>query len=341
MEQGREVIGVLLAQIGTPNMPETAEVRKYLKRFLSDRRVIDYHPMLWQPLLRGVILRVRPRRSARLYQEIWTADGSPLRVIARRQQERLQELLGARFVVEAGLSYSEPGLGEALSRLEQAGADKIVILPLYPQYSSTTTASIYDQAALAALGQKRTKTNQPYAAKRFIPSLRFTGAFYNHPGYITALTRHLQTELAVLKHRPDRFLLSFHGIPQRYVDTGDPYVEQCRETARLLALSMGWHEGEWQVAFQSRFGREVWAGPDTLTVIGDLAGQGVKRPFIFAPGFASDCLETLHELAIEGRRIYTAGGGSEEHYVVAPCLNDSPHWMEFLSEYVQNQAQGW
>lgn len=333
-----ERIGVLLAQIGTPMEPKAREVRKYLRKFLSDRRVIDYPPILWQPLLQGIILTVRPRRSARLYRQIWTEEGSPLRVIAARQQQGLQHLLGERYRVEAGLSYSEPSIKQAMQRLTAAGAKKIIILPLYPQYSSTTTAAIYDQACAAALGRK--SVNSP-AASRFVPALRLAGPFYNHPGYIDALKWHLQAELSGLGECPDKFLLSYHGIPRRYSDSGDPYVEQCHETSRLLAAAMGWKEGEWQTVFQSRFGPGEWAEPYAFPVIAELAKQGVKRPLIFAPGFASDCLETLYELNIEGREVFREAGGTSGSFAFVPCVNDHPAWLEFLRDFIFSEAKGW
>lgn len=336
-DTAKDVVGVLLAQIGTPKEPNTREVRRYLRRFLSDRRVIDLSPWLWQPLLQSVILTVRPRRSAKLYRQVWTAEGSPLRVTAERQRAKLQELLGERFRVETGLSYSEPEFGHAMQRLAAAGANRILVLPLYPQYSSTTTAAIYDQVCLAVLGT----SGRSSSTGRFVPALRLAGAFYDHPGYIAALKSHLQERLDGLSRRPDQFLLSFHGIPLRYADSGDPYPEQCLETSRLLAEAMGWREGEWQTVFQSRFGPGQWTEPYAFSVIGELAKQGVERPFLFAPGFASDCLETLYELGAEGKRVFEEAGGKGESFTVAPCLNDSPAWMEFLRDYVIAQTEGW
>lgn len=334
----QEKIGVLLAQIGTPSEPTAKAVRPYLKNFLSDRRVVDYHPLLWQPLLRGVILRVRPKRSAKLYQEIWTELGSPLRVHAYNQQVGIQNRLGDQFRVEVGMGYSEPSIEQAMKALEDEGITKIIVMPLYPQYSSTTSASIYDEVFFAAMGRRHASGS---TAKRFVPTLRFTDAFYDHPGYITAMKRHLDQQLQLLQNPPDKFILTFHGIPERYAATGDPYREQCLKTAQLLADAMNWSSNEWVIVFQSRFGKEPWIGPATFDVLTDLAHQGVQRPFLFAPGFAVDCLETLHELGIEGRELFKNAGGPIENYTMAPCLNDHESWLDFLAEYALSNAQGW
>ncbi|MBW4085699.1 ferrochelatase [Paenibacillus sp. S150] len=331
-------IGVILAQIGTPEAPTAKAVRPYLRRFLSDRRIIDYSPLFWQPLLRGIILRVRPRRSARLYSQIWQNGGSPLLLHSLEQRTGLQRLLGSRYQVELGLAYSTPGMEQAVSKLEAAGVTRMIVAPLFPQYSSTTTASVYDAASFAALGRR--SASGP-VAKRFVPALRFMEAYYNEPGYISAMKEHLLRQLSRLSSAPDYYVLTFHGIPRRYADTGDPYPLQCLETARLLAESMDWEPGRWQAAFQSRFGREEWIGPSTAEVLKGLAGRGIRRPLIFSPGLTTDCLETLHELAVEGREQFAAGGGQAEELVAAPCLNDNGEWLSFLAQLVERHAQGW
>lgn len=341
VSQSSRVIGVLLAQVGTPAEPTARAVRPFLRRFLSDRRVIDYPPLLWQPLLRGVILAVRPKRSARLYARIWGEEGSPLLAISRRQQAGLQQRLGGGYKVELGFAYSEPDIAQAMSRLEAAGADRILVLPLYPQYSSTTTAAIYDAACFAALGKAR---RSGPSAKRFVPELRLAGAFFDHPGYIRVMQKHLAALLQRLPQPPDRFLLSFHGIPQRYADGGDPYPEQCRETARLLAEAMGWPPELWDLAYQSRFGPETWLGPSTGEQLQRMADSGAKRPLVFAPGFVTDCLETLYELGVEAKEDFafrsggTAGG---DGFTVAPCLNDQAEWLDVLAEVIRDHAKGW
>ncbi|WP_042200180.1 ferrochelatase [Paenibacillus camerounensis] len=332
------LIGVILAQIGTPDAPDAKAVRPYLRRFLSDRRIIDYPPLLWQPLLRGIILRVRPRKSAALYSSIWHKDGSPLLLHSQAQKNALQMLLGRRFRVELGLAYSEPGMKQAVAALETAGVQRIIIVPLFPQYSSTTTASVYDAACFAALG--RNSASGP-VTKRFVPALRFIDTYYNAPGYISAMKQHLLRQLALSDTAPDFAVLSFHGIPRRYAETGDPYPQQCHETARLLAEAMGWEPDRWQISFQSRFGREEWVGPSTEEVLKGLAGRGIRRPVIFSPGLVTDCLETLHELAVEGREFYASGGGDAEGFLAVPCLNDSPEWLGFLAGMVEENARGW
>ncbi|WP_342564815.1 ferrochelatase [Paenibacillus sp. FSL R7-0345] len=332
------LIGVILAQIGTPDAPDAKAVRPYLRRFLSDRRIIDYSPLFWQPLLRGIILRVRPHKSALLYSTIWHKDGSPLLLHSLAQQKGLQALLGSRYRIELALAYSQPGMEQAIASLEAAGVQRIVVVPLFPQYSSTTTASVYDAACFAALGRK--SASGP-VKKRFVPALRFIDTYYDAPGYISAMKHHLLRQLEPLKVKPDFMVLSFHGIPRRYADTGDPYPEQCHETARLLAEAMNWEPGSWQVSFQSRFGREEWVGPSTEEVLKGLAGRGIRRPMIFSPGLVTDCLETLHELAVEGRDFYASGGGAAEDFLAAPCLNNSEEWLNFLAGLIQENAQGW
>ncbi|WP_040949839.1 ferrochelatase [Gorillibacterium massiliense] len=331
-------IGVLLSQIGTPPEPTAKAVRRYLKRFLSDRRVIDTSPLIWQPILRGIVLRVRPKKSAVLYRYIWTEHGSPLHLHSRMQQKGLQKRLGSGFHVELGLAYSEPDVEQAIAAFEQAGITRIVILPMFPQYSSTTTATVYDSVSFAALGKRR--ADGP-AAKRFVPALRFIDAYYDHPGYIEAMRQHLDKVMAAMPVKPDHVVLSFHGIPERYADTGDPYPEQCRETAGRLAEAMGWHEKEWTLSFQSRFGRERWVGPATMEVLHGLPTAGVRNPLVFSPGLVTDCLETLHELAVEGREVFAAAGGEADQYSVSPCLNADETWLDFLAELIRENAQGW
>ncbi|WP_187355119.1 ferrochelatase [Paenibacillus tengchongensis] len=331
-------VGVILAQIGTPAAPDAKAVRPYLRRFLSDRRIIDYPPLLWQPLLRGVILRVRPRRSARLYEQIWLPEGSPLLHHSRAQQAGLQKLLGGQFQVELGLAYSEPDMSAAMNRLEAAGVTRIVVVPLFPQYSSTTTASVYDAASFAALGRRSARGP---VSKRFVPALRFVDAYHREQGYIAAMKAHLLRCLDGLDAEPDHIVLSYHGIPRRYAETGDPYPVQCEETSRLLAEAMGWEEGRWSMAYQSRFGREEWIGPSTENVLKELAGRGIRRPLIFSPGLVTDCLETLHELAVEGGEHFAAGGGTAAALHAAPCLNACAEWLAFLAGLVRTNAQGW
>lgn len=333
-------IGVILAQIGTPSAPEARSVRPYLRRFLSDRRIVDSHPLLWQPVLRGIILRIRPKKSASLYRQIWTEEGSPLWVYSLRQKKALQEKLGSDYQVELGLAYSDHSIEKAVASLEQSGISRMLIVPLFPQYSSTTTASVYDQACFAALGRKSFARK---ASKRFVPALRFVQPYYDDPGYIDAMRAHLQRILNQQgqDNKPDYTVLTFHGIPKRYADTGDPYPQQCRETGRLLAEAMGWEDGAWQISFQSRFGPEEWVGPSTEETIKGLPRRGISSPLIFSPGLVTDCLETLHELNIEGREYFQAAGGESERYQFVPCLNDQPEWLGFMTELIVRNSAGW
>ncbi|WP_018750116.1 ferrochelatase [Paenibacillus sanguinis] len=337
------LIGVLLAQIGTPSAPTAKAVRPYLHRFLSDRRVIDYSPLLWQPLLCGMILTVRPRKSAKLYRQIWTRQGSPLLLHSLRQQEGLQQRLGGVYKVELGFAYSNPDIREAMHRLEAAGAERILVLPLFPQYSSTTTAAVYDAACFAALGKSRSHGS---SAKRFVPALRLAEAFFDHPGYIRAMQEHLAEQARGLAEPPERFVLSFHGIPQRYADTGDPYPQQCQETAQRLAEAMGWSPERWAIAYQSRFGPEPWLGPTTEEVLRGFTERDAARTMVFAPGFAADCLETIYELGVEARHhlMSDAAGSlntSPAEFRLAPCLNDHPAWLDFLADFARDSTAGW
>lgn len=331
-------VGVLLAQIGTPDEPTAKALRPYLRAFLSDRRVIDYPPILWQPLLRGIILRLRPRKSARLYARIWTDEGSPLLVHSNAQVKALQERLGSQYRVLLGMTYGNPSIERAMDEFEREGIDRVVVLPMFPQYSSTTTACIYDAAYRAAAGSM-TKTN--IDLKRKMPALRFVDSYYDNAGYITALANHLQCETASLQVVPDLFVITFHGIPNRYVTSGDPYRQHCERTAALLAEAMAWRDDQWSVSFQSRFGPEAWMQPYTEDVLEDLHHRGVRRPLVFAPGFVTDCLETLDELGNEGREQFAEGGGSPDLFHLAPCLNANPEFMDTLAEIVSSNASGW
>ena len=330
--------GLLLAQLGTPDAPTAKALRPYLRQFLSDRRVIDYHPLLWQPLLRGIILRSRPRKSAKLYARIWTEAGSPLLLYSQAQAAGLSERLGADFRVVLGMTYGEPSIAAAVQTLESEGIDRIIALPMFPQFSSTTTGAIYDAVYRAAAGRN---TTWRHDHKRFIPALRLVAPYYDHPAYIHALTAHLRAQVAALDEPPDKFVITFHGIPRRYVETGDPYRDQCEITARLLAEAMGWRDDEWLLCFQSRFGPEDWLQPYTEDVLESLAGQGARRPLVFAPGFVTDCLETLDELGNEGCEQFEHGGGEPSGYHLAACLNDSPFFLDALTQLTRENAAGW
>ena len=279
VQHGR--VGVLLINLGTPDAPEAAAVRRYLAEFLSDPRVIEIPRLAWKPILHGIILRVRPKKSAHAYAQVWTNDGSPLASITRRQQAALQQRFADGAIVEYAMRYGRPGIAATVQRLVEAGCDRILAAPLYPQYCAATTATAQD-ALYAALAQMRLQ-----------PSLRTLPPYYDDPLYIDALKLSIERQLDALDFTPDRLLLSFHGMPQRTLELGDPYHCHCRKTARLLGEQLSI---ETDVAFQSRFGRAKWLEPATDQVLGDYPAQGVKRVAIAAPGFSADCVETLEEL---------------------------------------------
>lgn len=331
-------IGVLLAQLGTPDAPTAKALRPYLRQFLSDRRVIDYPPIVWQPILHGILLRLRPRRSARAYRRIWQAKGSPLMIHSRAQVSALQERLGGSFRVVLGMTYGNPSIESAIQALEREGIDRIVVLPMFPQFSSTTTSCIYDAVFRTAAGRNGTLFHDH---KRFTPALRFVAPYYDHPAFIEAMRMHLRREIDKLDQPPDMYLISFHGLPNRYIQTGDPYRSHCETTATLLAAAMGWRDDEWTLAFQSRFGPEEWLQPYTEDVLAELPKRDFERPFVFSPGFVTDCLETLDELGIEGLEQFEQGGGQPENYHLAPCLNATPGFMVALAEIVLADSAGW
>lgn len=323
--------GVLLGQIGTPEAPMPAATRSYLRRFLSDRRVIDLNPFFWKLILHLFVLRTRPAQSARMYEEIWMPEGSPLRVYSERLRARLAERLGNEYAVELGMAYSAPEIPEAVAALEKQGIDELIVMPLFPQFSTATTASVLDDVYSAVSGRSWSTAR---IDKKNMPQLTFMGAYYDHPGYIQLLAAHLRAYLATLPHAPEQFVLTFHGLPARYSKEGDPYEEQCTTTARLLAEEMGWEEGGWVQAYQSRFGREGWLQPYAEPLIRGLAGNGLSRPCIVPLSFTVDCLETLHELGILYRKTFADGGGNPDAYSVMPCLNDSPAWVDFLAKRI-------
>lgn len=323
------MVGVLIAQVGTPDAPTPRAVREYLARFLSDRRIVDYPPWLWQPLLRGVILPLRGRRSARLYQRIWTDRGSPLLVESEKQRAKLQQVLGGGYKVVLGMAYAGPSFERAIDELIAARAERIVVVPMFPQYSSATTASVYDAVFAAA-------TDRANKARVFVPALTCIAPYPDHSGYIGALCGRIAD--AVAAHEPDHVVVSFHGLPERYVVNGDPYREHCGRTVDALVASMGWPEQFYSVTYQSRFGPERWLEPATAEVLSQLHGRGVRRPLVIAPGFTTDCLETLDELGTEGRHEFSTGSGDPSMYALCPCLNDDDRFIETLASMVRCPA---
>lgn len=317
-------IGVLITNLGTPDAPETGAVRRYLAQFLSDRRVVEIPPLLWQPILRGIILNVRPAKSAAAYREVWGPDGSPLASITKAQARALQARMGEQLVVDYAMRYGNPGIGEKIAWLKAHGCERILLAPLYPQYCGATTATAND-AAFAEL-----------AKMRWQPAIRTLPPYYDDPAYIDALVIEVRRHLAALDFEPERLLASFHGMPQRTLDLGDPYHCHCRKTARLLAEALG---RPVDVAFQSRFGRAKWLEPATDDTLEQLAGDGVRRIAVVSPGFSADCLETLEEIAIRGREQFLEAGGS--HFAYLPCLNDSDAGMDMLEKLVRRELSGW
>ena len=317
-------IGVLLVNLGTPDAPETGAVRRYLAEFLSDRRVVEIPPLLWQPILRGIILNTRPRKSAAAYREVWTEDGSPLAAITRRQADALQPLLGDAVMVDWAMRYGKPAIADRIAAMHAAGCTRILVAPLYPQYCGATTATVVDAVGTALAGM------------RWQPAVRTLPPYHDDPAYIDALAAQLHRQLAALDFVPERLLASFHGMPERTLMLGDPYHCQCRKTARLLSEAMG---RPIDVAFQSRFGNAKWLEPATDDTLARLGREGVKRLAIFAPGFSADCLETLEELAMQGKEQFEEAGG--ERFAYLPCLNDGAEGMAMLETLVRRELAGW
>lgn len=327
-------IGVLLAQLGTPDAPTPQAVRTYLRQFLSDTRVVDLSPLFWQPLLRLVILNTRPKRSARLYQRIWTLEGSPLLLHSQAQAAGVQARLGEGYRVRLGMRYGNPSIASVLAAFDGEGIDRILVLPLYPQFSITTTGSIYDAVTDAAFG--RPGGLQP-DRRRKMPTLRYAAPYYTDAGYIAALAASLRPPIQA--NAPETVLFTFHGVPKRYVDEGDPYRRQCGVTARMLAEALGLEAGCWRVSFQSRFGREPWLQPYTDDTLRKLGAAGTRSLLIASPGFTADCLETIDEIGHEGRIVFEEAGGGQ--FTLAPCLNDHPAWLDALAAIARRETQGW
>ncbi len=324
-------IGVLLVNLGTPEGTDYWSVRRYLSEFLSDRRVIERPPLLWQPILQGIILSVRPQKSGALYAAIWNRERneSPLRTFTRAQAERLSaELAGeSAVVVDWAMRYGKPAISERLDALTEAGCERVLIFPLYPQYSASTTASVNDKVFDAL----RTMRRQP--------ALRTVPPYHDEPVYIDALAELIESHFAALDFEPEVLIASYHGLPKSYFDKGDPYHCHCQKTSRLLAERLGWRQGRLLTAFQSRFGPEEWLAPYTDKTVERLASEGVKRLAIVNPGFVSDCLETLEEIAVQNRELFLHHGG--EHFSHVPCLNDLPRGMHVITAMVLRELRGW
>ncbi len=323
-------LGVLLTNLGTPDAPTPEALRRYLAEFLWDRRIVDLPRPLWWLILHGIILRTRPARSAAAYKEIWTDEGSPLLVTSRRQRDkleaRLKQRFGDRIAVALGMRYGRPSLAEALQQLRAANVQRLLVLPLYPQYSCSTTASTFDAVARA------------FERWRWLPETRFINHYHDNERYIQALADSIRDSWQD-REPGEKLLFSFHGTPRRFLEEGDPYYCECLKTARLVAESLQLPDERWQVVFQSRFGREEWLKPYTDETLEALAQAGMGRVDVVCPAFSADCLETLEEIAVENRSAFIAAGGSELNYI--PALNDRDDHIAMMTELVERHAQGW
>ncbi len=320
---------ILLCNLGTPDAPTAPALRRYLAEFLGDHRVVEIPKPIWWLILHGIILRVRPAKSAAKYASIWTPDGSPLKAWTDKQAQGLQDWLvrqGHHVTVRYAMRYGNPSIAAQLDALKAEGATRVLVLPAYPQYSATTTASVFD----AVYG---------WAGKvRNIPELRFVNRYHDDAGYIAALAQRIRTYWQA-HGQPDKLVMSFHGVPERTLHLGDPYHCECHKTARLLAEQLGLRKDQYQLTFQSRFGKAKWLEPYTEPTLVALAQAGVKRVDVVCPGFTSDCLETLEEIAQEAREAFLHAGGQDFHYI--PCLNDSPEWIAALGTLAQQHLAGW
>jgi ferrochelatase len=320
---------VLLCNLGTPDEPTAPALRRYLAEFLSDPRVVEIPAAIWKPILYGAILPTRPAKSAAKYASIWTPEGSPLQVWTTKQATLLRGFLGERghhVTVRHAMRYGNPSIPQVLDELKAAGHGRILILPLYPQYSGTTTASVFD--AVYAWGKQ----------VRSIPELRFVNRYPDHAGYIRALARCISTHWQHFG-RPDKLVMSFHGVPARTRTLGDPYFDECQQTAHLLVQQLNLRPEQYQLTFQSRFGKAEWLQPYTQPTVEALAKSGVKRVDVVCPGFTSDCLETLEEINMEVREAFLHTGGKEFHYI--PCLNDNLDWIRALTDIAEQHLAGW
>ena len=320
-------IGVLLVNLGTPDAAEPGAVKRYLAEFLSDRRVVEIPPIAWQPILRGIILNTRPKKSAHAYRQVWTDAGSPLAVITRQQAEAMQARLGDKAHVDWAMRYGTPSIPDRLQALKNSGCERILLAPLYPQYSGATTATVVDKAA------------DYLRTMRWQPALRTLPPYHDDPAYIDALASDLSKQLDGLDFEPEVLLLSFHGMPERTLHLGDPYHCHCQKTSRLLQEKLHRPGLKFRTTFQSRFGRAKWLEPATDTVLAEEAKAGTKRLAIAAPGFSADCLETLEELAIQGREQFTEAGG--EHFAALSCLNASDPGLAMLETLLRRELSGW
>ncbi len=320
---------VLLCNLGTPDAPTSSAVRRYLAEFLGDHRVVEIPRLIWMAILHGIILRVRPAKSAAKYATIWSDEGSPLKVWTEKQAHALQQLFaapGEAVTVRYAMRYGNPSIASQLDALKAEGCTRILVLPAYPQYSGTTTASVFD--AIYHWGLRT----------RLLPEFRFVNHYHDHPAYIQALAERVRAHWAV-HGQGERLVMSFHGVPERTLHLGDPYHCECYKTARLLGEALGLSKAQYMVTFQSRFGKAKWLEPYTEPTLIAMAEQGVKRVDLICPGFTSDCLETLEEISQEAQEAYLHAGGETFHYI--PCLNDSVPWIQGVHAICQEHMAGW
>jgi ferrochelatase len=320
---------VLLCNLGTPDEPTAPAVRRYLAEFLGDHRVVEIPRLIWMAILHGIILRVRPAKSAAKYATIWTSEGSPLKIWTSKQAQALQEVFtaqGEAITVRYAMSYGNPSITHQLDALKTEGFTRVLILPAYPQYSGTTTASVFDSVYRWGL------------RSRLLPEFRFINHYHDQPAYIQALAERVRAQWA--EHgQPEKLVMSFHGVPERTLKLGDPYHCECYKTARLLGEALGITKAQYMVTFQSRFGKAKWLEPYTEPTLIALAQQGIKRVDLICPGFTSDCLETLEEISQEAQEAYLHAGGEVFHYI--PCINDSPTWVQGMYELCKSHMGGW
>jgi len=325
-----ERVGVLLTNLGTPKQATTKELRNYLREFLSDPRVIEVPRIIWWCILHFIILRIRPSRSAKAYQSVWTDEGSPLALHTASQaslvKAEVEQRYGEHVVVEWAMRYGEPSISSTLNKMFEQGIRRLVVLPLYPQYSASTTASTFDAIA------------KDFTQRRWLPELRFINTYHTRDDYISALMHCVKRHIN--EHgQPDKLIFSYHGVPQRYLRNGDPYHCYCQQTTRLVAEKMGLDASQYLTSFQSRFGREPWLQPYTDKTLMQLGKEGIKSVAVICPGFASDCLETIEEIDEENREYFLESGGKEFHYI--PALNSEPEHISMISNIVQENIGDW
>jgi ferrochelatase len=325
-----EKTGILLVNLGTPDAPTAQAVRPYLKQFLGDPRVVEIPKLVWWLILNGIILNVRPKKSAAKYASVWLKEGSPLRVYTERQATLLQGYLGERtrapVVVDYAMTYGQPSIPDVLRKLKAQNCQRILVVPLFPQYAASSTAPVFDQV----FGEMRQMRN--------FPAIRTIKHFHDHPGYIKSLAANIN-EYWMKNGRPEKLVMSFHGVPQYTLDKGDPYHCECHKTGRLVAEALGLTREQYAVSFQSRFGKAEWIKPYTTATLLELGKQKTRRVDVVCPGFVGDCLETLEEIAMEGREDFQHAGGGEYHYI--PCVNDRSDWIHALTDLVMDNLQGW